>query len=351
MTAPKASKIVDKQLRPFVDADTSITIDPTFDYLGINVVPYMMQTNKHRRYVFAHIDTVFEVADAAKISNGTSRVTLFKQHVNINGVRVKTFLTNNKCVCCGIVGDMFVAERVPYGNQKVPSKGRPHLNLYARTNDGLMLMTVDHILADSLGGSYAANNFQTMCQRCNGKRGNTMSVKEIDMVLTAPEKYAKDWVHKDRLKMILEVLRLFHTTTCSTTKASLFNKFLLISPYMRQEFIHKNLDLDKIDVKLKQDATKKANKKKLVNKENVTKVVVRPGFMFKCRVVLSNKLANQATRLNKNLYTVVDKKINPIGYELKPGTGTNIIYHISAHAQKMSNSLRANCFETVKVNP
>jgi 5-methylcytosine-specific restriction endonuclease McrA len=48
-----------------------------------------------------------------------------------------------------------------------------HLNLYAMREDGVeVLMTQDHILPSSLGGGNQSRNLQTMCHRCNERKGN-----------------------------------------------------------------------------------------------------------------------------------------------------------------------------------
>ena len=52
---------------------------------------------------------------------------------------------------------------------------RPHLNLWALTKkDGLVMMTQDHILPRSRGGSNGQHNLQTMCTQCNSAKGDTI---------------------------------------------------------------------------------------------------------------------------------------------------------------------------------
>jgi hypothetical protein len=85
---------------------------------------------------------------------------------HVSGLRLFTFKTKGtRCVTCGIEGEFFAIER--------PYRSHPtyHLNLYAIREDGVhVLMTHDHILARSLGGSDTPNNAQTMCEYCNSEK-------------------------------------------------------------------------------------------------------------------------------------------------------------------------------------
>ena len=70
------------------------------------------------------------------------------------------------CVSCGLVGTHFWAE-------KKENDISPHLNLYAINKDGHeVLMTRDHIIPKSKGGPDNLHNMQTMCCKCNQKKGN-----------------------------------------------------------------------------------------------------------------------------------------------------------------------------------
>lgn len=80
--------------------------------------------------------------------------------------RYRTFYQKGtKCACCGRTGTYF--------KLKVDSKNieRAHFNLFSE--DGT-LMTKDHIIPKSKGGSDCIDNFQTMCQECNKKKANIM---------------------------------------------------------------------------------------------------------------------------------------------------------------------------------
>ena len=85
-----------------------------------------------------------------------------------NSDRYKCFFTKGiKCSCCGIEGKFFAKE-------KTEGLGRYHLNLYAIDESGdEVLMTKDHIIPKSKGGKNQLDNYQTMCVKCNSKKGNS----------------------------------------------------------------------------------------------------------------------------------------------------------------------------------
>lgn len=76
------------------------------------------------------------------------------------------------CIACGIEGTHFRLERA--GNAK-----RYHFNLY--TDSGRM-MTKDHIVPKSKGGANHIDNYQTMCYKCNNRKGtqnNDIFIQQI----------------------------------------------------------------------------------------------------------------------------------------------------------------------------
>lgn len=91
--------------------------------------------------------------DGYKFRRNSGRLVLFKA----KGVA---------CVKCGVEGSVFALER------ESGTQNPYHLNLYAITADGWILMTKDHILPKSLGGANSLENYDTMCSPCNAKKGN-----------------------------------------------------------------------------------------------------------------------------------------------------------------------------------
>jgi 5-methylcytosine-specific restriction endonuclease McrA len=95
------------------------------------------------------------------------KIVLDGEEMNITN-RLKTFLKGVTCTTCGIKGMYFM--KTLYGDQP-----RPHLNLYGIDNHGNeVLMTSDHIIPRSRGGGNGLGNRQTMCNKCNIKKGNKL---------------------------------------------------------------------------------------------------------------------------------------------------------------------------------
>jgi len=89
-------------------------------------------------------------------------------HANTSSVRLQTFKKNLTCVDCGIKATHFWVECNP-------GCFNYHLNLYGINKAGdEVLMTKDHIIPKSKNGKETLDNMQTMCTRCNNKKGNTI---------------------------------------------------------------------------------------------------------------------------------------------------------------------------------
>lgn len=107
----------------------------------------------------------------AALAGGPEKIELDGDLVGVTSVRLQTFVSHGTlCVSCGLQGTHFRKAR------SQPSDLRPHLNLYAT---GLpdrveILMTKDHIVPRSRGGSDALWNMQTMCFCCNERKGDSM---------------------------------------------------------------------------------------------------------------------------------------------------------------------------------
>lgn len=96
-----------------------------------------------------------------------------KYKVRMNSQRYHVFQKSSSCVSCGIEGKKFLLEQ--YSDDR-----NPHFNFYAEENGKLILMTKDHILAKSNGGSNKLENYQTMCSVCNNLKGNLpLSIKDV----------------------------------------------------------------------------------------------------------------------------------------------------------------------------
>ena len=108
------------------------------------------------------------------------------KYLVINGVTVKmssqryvVFLetSGTKCKCCKKEATYFAVER-----QK-GSCEHYFLNLYNKEKKKPeVLMTKDHIIPRSLGGRSTIENYQTMCQTCNSRKGSEVSEDTLNKV-------------------------------------------------------------------------------------------------------------------------------------------------------------------------
>ena len=110
--------------------------------------------------------------------------------VTANSSKLGCLKRSPMCVACEKVGSIWMLQShgplaKPQTSQEkffgISSKAkqgeelRPHLNLWAVTKSGaLVMMTQDHILPRSRGGSNGQHNLQTMCTNCNSAKGDTI---------------------------------------------------------------------------------------------------------------------------------------------------------------------------------
>ena len=124
--------------------------------------------------------------------------------VKMNSDRYHVFKANHKCVSCGLEGTQMILDMNP-------GDSSPHFNLYAEENGRLVLMTKDHILAKSKGGTDSLDNYQTMCATCNNLKGhydlNLDNCRELRRIWDngdkLPRKELRDLINSRREEMAL----------------------------------------------------------------------------------------------------------------------------------------------------
>lgn len=114
--------------------------------------------------------------------------------------KVKNFLRSCKCMACGIEGSEVRIEKQPIPHAIY---GKPHLNVYAVTKDEFgnpyeMMMTVDHDILKSKGGEDKATNFNTLCRRCNARRGSKFDSIEEFLVSIEGRDLLREYMLMDR---------------------------------------------------------------------------------------------------------------------------------------------------------
>lgn len=131
--------------------------------------------------------------------------------VNMRGARLECLKRNQTCIWCRNTGDIWCLQRHENGGRRFgedrhikincflkdcpwcdlhPQPNRssktPHFNLYFRDKaNRLILMTQDHRIPRSKGGSNGIDNLDTMCFTCNNAKGSLMPKEFLEKMRCA----------------------------------------------------------------------------------------------------------------------------------------------------------------------
>lgn len=129
---------------------------------------------KRPRYIrkeIYHPSAILVPAKEVRESGGPASKNYDGDMMSLGSQRYQVFAKSCTCVTCGIVGSFMAKEKCSGSSLQ----DKWHFNLYAINNQGKeVLMTKDHIIPKSKGGPDTLTNYQTMCERCNSKKGNSV---------------------------------------------------------------------------------------------------------------------------------------------------------------------------------
>lgn len=124
---------------------------------------------KHEILARLNVDEILELIPSVDNGNYGLKAAIETNFgticVSIASKKLLTFKQSIVCVSCDAKGAYFLLLRNPH------AKGRASLELFTEDNK---LLTRDHIIPRSLGGSNDMSNSQTMCLACNSKKGSNM---------------------------------------------------------------------------------------------------------------------------------------------------------------------------------
>ncbi len=125
--------------------------------------------------------------------------------VRMNSDRYLLFQQSRRCIVCGLEGTTIFLD-------KHPTSPTAHFNLYGIEDGKLVLMTKDHLIPKSKGGSDSLQNYRVCCSPCNNLKGDSdldySQVAELRQIQAnpkkLPDKVIKELIHRKRAQMLEE---------------------------------------------------------------------------------------------------------------------------------------------------
>ena len=101
---------------------------------------------------------------------GKEKIKYKDFNIKVTSDRYQTFIYKGiVCVGCGLEALHYWIEQ-----HRTTKAKKWHLNLYGLKDVEEIMITKDHIIPKSKGGVDLLENYQTMCEICNQKKGNTI---------------------------------------------------------------------------------------------------------------------------------------------------------------------------------
>lgn len=136
------------------------------EFDGFSVQVDIAQMKERKRLIHIASFDIEEILGQITIEDSKQEFVINGQVylVKMNSQRYHVFKQSRVCCSCGLEGKQMILDINP-GDQS------PHFNLYGEEEGRLVLMTKDHIIPKSKGGSDTLDNYSTMCSVCNNLKG------------------------------------------------------------------------------------------------------------------------------------------------------------------------------------
>lgn len=155
-------------------------------------------------YITEQIHPITEIKESLKKGLETNEMPI------VNGYRMKTserykLFSRDELVCvhCGQKASFWASQKFRRDKGK-----KTHLNLYGINKSGeTIMLTKDHIVPKSHGGTDEVENYQIMCSKCNLEKGNTPEedLNDYEIVVDFKDTFLNDKSAITNLRMVLEI--------------------------------------------------------------------------------------------------------------------------------------------------
>jgi hypothetical protein len=113
---------------------------------------------------------IYTPEEVWKLVDGKQSYVMVKGwRVHVHSRRLKMFRNQTSCIMCGREGVGFKLAR-----RELDSSKTAYFAFFGKKGKKQVLMTIDHWVPLSKGGSDRNHNRRVMCRDCNGKKSDTM---------------------------------------------------------------------------------------------------------------------------------------------------------------------------------
>jgi 5-methylcytosine-specific restriction endonuclease McrA len=129
-----------------------------------------------REYTRIHKFELLEVLPYIGKTQHKFHIPKHNKHIGVRHLQTQRMMLisrTQQCVVCQIKGSYFWLEHSGHRS--------PHFNLYAKNYYGdETMMTMDHVIPKSKGGTTSEDNLQLMCRLCNkAKKDYSISIEDV----------------------------------------------------------------------------------------------------------------------------------------------------------------------------